>query len=598
MSEDLNIRSEPILGMYNKYKEGKFIVNRRYQRKLVWSLVEKQKFIDSLLRGFPVPLFLIVDCKEASGGTIYEILDGMQRLEAITSFIEGDFNVDGLYFNMSSTPITNKLVLEGQLEQKTPILDYESCNRLLGYPLPFSISQYVSTELVDETFRRINTGGVRLSMQEVRQAGSISNFSQLVRKCSTLIRGDVSHADIISLDKMKTISLTTDGVHGGIPIRKTFWNKSHVLTIESIQASRDEELIAHILLSILLRKNAKTSSSFLNMVYIVGSAEYQAVENEIQKYGFDNLYKLFYIVFDSIQKTIQKIPNNNFALHVFDGDYTKVSSAFQVVFLAFFEIMIKNNKEVKNYELLAASLKNISTQCMGRLNPRKKWLNDDRLQMVRAVCGVIEQNFVPRVGIDPSTMNMIESIENILTQSKTENICYDFKIGICGLSEVRQKVNYGALSKIIKTLIAMSNTNPGNNFVIMGVADNATDATSHGRLYSEKAKIYAGFHITGIGGEAKKHWGGMDKYQSAIREYIKQEPIEDNIKQLILSNIFVASYYDKDLIIFKLTRVNEPIKYDNKYFIREIASTTEVSNVFEFFKVFMDQNKTYPYNQI
>ncbi|MFP3454478.1 hypothetical protein R0K30_23025, partial [Bacillus sp. SIMBA_154] len=80
---------------------------------------------------------------------------------------------------------------------------------------------------IDETFRRINTGGVLLSRQEVRQAGVTSNFSQLVRKCAMYIRGDVSHTDIVELDKMKAISLTKGDFSYGINIKETFWHKNH-----------------------------------------------------------------------------------------------------------------------------------------------------------------------------------------------------------------------------------------------------------------------------------------------------------------------------------------------------------------------------------
>ena len=58
MQNNLNIRGEPIQAVYTNFRLGKFIVNRRYQRKLVWTLLEKQRFIDSLINQFPVPLFL------------------------------------------------------------------------------------------------------------------------------------------------------------------------------------------------------------------------------------------------------------------------------------------------------------------------------------------------------------------------------------------------------------------------------------------------------------------------------------------------------------------------------------------------------------
>ncbi len=47
-----------ILNLYNLYRKNKLIVNRRYQRKLVWTKAEKQGLIDSILLNYPIPLIL------------------------------------------------------------------------------------------------------------------------------------------------------------------------------------------------------------------------------------------------------------------------------------------------------------------------------------------------------------------------------------------------------------------------------------------------------------------------------------------------------------------------------------------------------------
>ena len=45
-----------IQSLYRSYRDGSLIVNRQYQRKLVWTVVEKQKLIDSILKDYPLPL--------------------------------------------------------------------------------------------------------------------------------------------------------------------------------------------------------------------------------------------------------------------------------------------------------------------------------------------------------------------------------------------------------------------------------------------------------------------------------------------------------------------------------------------------------------
>lgn len=93
---ELASQPTPIQSIYNWFIEGKLYVNRRYQRKLVWTLEEKQKLIDSILRKYPIPAILIAE-RETEPGT-YEIIDGLQRLHAIMSFIETMIHFNRWFF--------------------------------------------------------------------------------------------------------------------------------------------------------------------------------------------------------------------------------------------------------------------------------------------------------------------------------------------------------------------------------------------------------------------------------------------------------------------------------------------------------------------
>lgn len=100
------VKGEYISEIYKWYTEDNLIVNRRYQRKLVWTLNEKQHFINTIMKKYPVPLFLLVNSSNESndtGSQKKEIIDGLQRLEAIISFILNKFPVkiegEYKYFN-------------------------------------------------------------------------------------------------------------------------------------------------------------------------------------------------------------------------------------------------------------------------------------------------------------------------------------------------------------------------------------------------------------------------------------------------------------------------------------------------------------------
>ncbi|HDZ8912289.1 TPA: DUF262 domain-containing protein [Aeromonas hydrophila] len=563
----------------------------------MWTLVEKQKFIDSLINQFPVPLFLGVAFEHSSRGSCFEILDGMQRLEAITSFIEGEFPVEGGYFDLSTIAETNKLLNDGKLVQKSPILDFHTCTNLLNYPLPISTSAFTTTENVDETFRRINTGGIRLSTHEVRQAGAISDFPQLVRKCAIYIRGDVSHTDIVDLDAMRSISLTSDDLNYGIKVKETFWYRTHILTSENILASRDEEVVAHILLHILLKKDARTSTSFLDEIYTPDSESSKLVDDTIIKHGADIIYKQFCFVFDELTKVIQEF-GGNLAAYLYDKNPQKIQHAYQVLYLSFFDLLMNQNKKIQNIKSLSLSLRGIATNSMGKLSNDRKWIQAERIQMINSVKGVLSPHFIPREGMDPTAMSWVDNLQNILNQSRTENVCYDFKIGLHDLT-TQGEYNPNALLKIIKTLTAMSNSHTGDSYVIIGIADSKEHAERHNKIYASEAIKYGDFYVAGVGNEACKFYKNIDAYQQFIQQMIDAAPISDEVKRAIQRNVVFIKYYDKDVILLKITRGKTPLKFDGKIYVRKMANTDpqpiSEDNEFAFFGEFMEQSNRYPY---
>lgn len=136
--QDLTVKGESIERIFGNYQAWRYIVNRRYQRKLVWTLDEKRRFIDSILSGYPVPIVLLAERKNPSQGQ-FEIIDGMQRLNAIFSFIENEYAVDGKFFDLNTMAESKALLDAGKLKQKEPMLSRDACVQIASYTVPLSI---------------------------------------------------------------------------------------------------------------------------------------------------------------------------------------------------------------------------------------------------------------------------------------------------------------------------------------------------------------------------------------------------------------------------------------------------------------------------
>ena len=82
ISSALTIQGTHVQTIYSDFINKRLLVNRNYQRKLVWTISEKRNFIDTLSRELPIPLFLLAEV-EFEGLNKLEIIDGMQRVDAI-----------------------------------------------------------------------------------------------------------------------------------------------------------------------------------------------------------------------------------------------------------------------------------------------------------------------------------------------------------------------------------------------------------------------------------------------------------------------------------------------------------------------------------
>lgn len=587
---DINSNSKSLLYVYTDYRDDKFIVNRRYQRKLVWTLEEKQAFIDSIIRGYSVPLFLFAQSTQTKDTEKWEILDGMQRLNAICSFIENEFDIayegEKGYFDLSSTTFTKNLLESGLAVQKKPILNLKICNAVMQYPLPLSYIK-ADDKSIETVFRRINSYGRQLSAQEIRQAGATCRFSDLVRIISSKIRGDVSLEDKIGLSGMGKISLSSRTLNYGINMDEVYWVKHKIILICNMRKSKDEEIIAYILTYILLGSKIEPTVKTLDTLYTyneLDSAEEgleAKVNEQIAKVGFDTILQNFMTVHDTLSSVLLT-SGKNFHDLLFDKAIAHgLVRSYQIVFLSLYQLLVEKKKEISDLNLLISELRNVGKdQLMNVAN--KEWDSALRQRKIKATVALIERAFKDKLGEDVAHECWVSQLENIFRLSKIEGAQYDFKQGLYDLDKkncfLKEK-----LSDYICTLTAQVNKGPHTKgYLILGVAEKENTANRIKSLYGEDFRQFVDtkFYITGVQGEINAYLkGDEDSYSRKIKDHIKSEPINEYAKSYILTHIKFVSYYGKTVLVLELESQNEPIAYNDAYYERENNETTKVEGV-------------------
>lgn len=131
-----------------------------FQRKYVWPVKKASKLIESFLLGLPVPQIFLY--REAETQDLL-VVDGQQRLMTATFFIGGSFE-DGSPFKLRGV----KSRWEGKSYSE---LDEAEKRKIRNYILRATIFEQVDptdNTSVFEIFERLNTGGMALNQQEIR----------------------------------------------------------------------------------------------------------------------------------------------------------------------------------------------------------------------------------------------------------------------------------------------------------------------------------------------------------------------------------------------------------------------------------------------
>ncbi|MCL7942354.1 DUF262 domain-containing protein [Marinobacter sp. ATCH36] len=596
----LSIKGESIQSLYGSYLSGTFLVNRRYQRKLIWTVEEKRSFLDSIAKDYPVPLILLAEVGTDLGRRL-EIIDGMQRMNAIMSFIGQEFDLEGSYFDLDTMADTKLLKDQNKLTQKQPVLDRSKCASIVRYQVPLSIFQETGNSHVDEVFRRLNSGGRKLSKQELRQAGTTSKFASIVRKISSNIRGDSSASDTLNLSAMKNISITNKNLNYGIPVEEIFWVKNSIITKEALRQSQDEEVIADIVAWVAMDKGIRSSSDILDQLYgfkesTNGDSESSlssTLEMQIQKINEDVVLTNVQFVLDELIRVVGN-SGKSFNSLLFRNQQAKISRYFQIVYLAIYSLLIDDGCEIVDEKMLIQHLDGAGDKTIKLSAGGGNWSAKEKQTQVDALYGVIRNCFGRPKSNDPARNQWITRFENILMQSSTEQNLYDFKIGLHDLKENSNSINRRTFSKIIKTLTAMANTFPrSTGYCILGVSDSKESSEIHKETYGSEPIKYSSFYVTGVDGEANRYHNDIDKYFTKLVQFIDKEPLAQRDKDNISRNITTVRYFGKSVIILKIESGDSPAVYDDKYYVRHGSNITEIepANFGDLFSRFHENSK-------
>ena len=571
-------RGMTVTEAYRLYRSGNLLVNRKYQRKLIWSVDEKEKLMGSILKGYPIPLILLAERPQVHGSGKYEIIDGMQRLNAICGFIENLFAFNGRYFDINESSLAKQLADDKvfEFEETSDKLDRKKCADLLEYQLAVTIYTAMDESDITEVFGRINSGGKHLSNQERRQAGVTTSFAEVVRTIAMQLRGDDTRKTLDLFDMPQVSIDSKQNNQGyGIQAEDTLWCKQGILSIADLRDSKDEDTIADIAASILLSQPLKRSRERLDSLYDEESNDFQLIENSLATYGLKKLEEDIVKTFSVLGETIEKYSSDSKCLQntVNPGINNPIPQAFYTIFMAFFELIIESERLPADPQKIMEALTNLQKSL--QLSKRYAEITD-RIKNINKTKGLIQDYFAEK---DKSTLGqgaeLIQAFKNSLLRSRIETAKYECKQGLLDLSASR-KLNNDLPQRLVETICGIANSDPDTDgYIFLGVADKKQDAEKIKNLDGIDPIEINDRYVVGIDREARVSGKTLEDYVGILINAIKKSDLTDLLKTQVLMKIEPICYKELFVIRIHVPSQKQVSFVDKKAFIREDSSTVE-----------------------
>lgn len=164
--------------LYRMKLDGSLDIKPAFQRDFVWQAADQTRFIDSLVKQLPIPsLCLAFDYNTDQ----YIVIDGLQRMSTIIRFLSGEDwklskldDIDPLLSGKNAAAIKN---------DKAKLKVYFT--RVQNRTLPINVlrcdfSKKTHLEYLFTIFHRLNSGGVKLNNQEIRNCIYGGPFNDLL----------------------------------------------------------------------------------------------------------------------------------------------------------------------------------------------------------------------------------------------------------------------------------------------------------------------------------------------------------------------------------------------------------------------------------
>lgn len=166
--------------LHRMYVNKTLKIQPEFQREIVWKATDQTRFIDSLIKQLPIPsMCFSLDYKTQE----WQVIDGLQRMATIIKFLSGESwtlsKLDDISPQIAGQPVSKLR------DERSELHSYYT--RVENLTLPITVlrcdlSKTSHTNYLFTIFHRLNTGGMQLNNQEIRNCIFSGPFNDLLKE--------------------------------------------------------------------------------------------------------------------------------------------------------------------------------------------------------------------------------------------------------------------------------------------------------------------------------------------------------------------------------------------------------------------------------
>jgi len=264
-----------------------------------------------------------------------------------------------------------------------------------------------------------------------------------------------------------------------------------------------------------------------------------------------------------------------------------VKEPFYSVFMAFYELIIKESKEPFDYSGIINSVKNLAA----KIKTSSTVIPDNRVHNINLTKGLIQNYFKPSSTTHRSSGSYAIDLENYLRRSKIEASRYDFKQGFYTLSRIRQ-FDDNFFESFLQNIAALANLGKNKKgYLFVGISDKEADTQRVEELDMMQVPRISPFGIVGLEREAKLRGVSLDEYILLITRKIRDSELPEWLKTSINTNVNPITYSGNTVLMLEINAGTEPVWHKNRLYIRDgnekksqEVSGAQVAAVYALFK--------------